>query len=69
MVVGDGEHDFASALATILHSNDRVAAMGSAGEAYAREHLNWDNIARRFGELYQEMRDGRVVGDRQPVTP
>src|SRR5262249_26424552 len=37
IVVRGGEHDFAAALATLLQSNERLAAMGSAGAVYARE--------------------------------
>jgi glycosyltransferase involved in cell wall biosynthesis len=68
MVVRNGEQDFAAALATLLQSNERLAAMGSAGAVYARERLSWDNVARRFEELYQDMRDRRIDGGRQPVA-
>jgi glycosyltransferase involved in cell wall biosynthesis len=46
---------FADVVAGLLDSPERLAAMGAAGAACARERLNWDSIARRFGELYIDM--------------
>ncbi len=46
---------FAAVVAGLLESPERLAVMGAAGAAYARERLNWDSIARRFGDLYIDM--------------
>ncbi len=46
---------FAAVVADLLKSPEQLAVMGAAGAAYAREHLNWDSIARRFGDLYVDM--------------
>ena len=57
-----GLQDLAAALASVLQSNERRAAMGAAGARYARERLRWDGIARIFQQLYREIvalgRDG-----------
>jgi glycosyltransferase involved in cell wall biosynthesis len=44
--------DFAAAIASLLASNERITAMGAAGETYARDRLTWSEVARRFEELY-----------------
>ena len=36
-------------------SHGRLAVMGAAGAAYARERLTWNSSARRFGDLYKDM--------------
>jgi glycosyltransferase involved in cell wall biosynthesis len=46
---------FAATVAGLLESDKRLAVMGAAGAAYARERLNWNGVARRFGELYREI--------------
>ncbi len=55
VVARSGQQDFAAALASLLHSDERLAAMGAAGASYARERLTWDGIARRFEEMYREL--------------
>jgi glycosyltransferase involved in cell wall biosynthesis len=55
VVTRSGQGDFAAAISGLLHSNERLAAMGAAGAKYARERLTWGEIARRFEELYREM--------------
>jgi glycosyltransferase involved in cell wall biosynthesis len=45
----------AVALAALLSSDERLAALGAGGARYARERLTWDQIARRFEEMYREM--------------
>jgi glycosyltransferase involved in cell wall biosynthesis len=47
--------EFAAVLADLLQSDERLAAMSSAGAKYAREQLTWHGIARRFEEMYLEM--------------
>jgi glycosyltransferase involved in cell wall biosynthesis len=55
-VVTDGNPtEFACALAGLLDSEDRRAAMGVAGETYVRKWLSWSGIARQFEELYMEI--------------
>ncbi len=68
IVVASGERDFATGLATLLQSNGRLAAMGSAGAVYARKRLNWEHVALRFEELYQDIRDQKVGEGRQPAA-
>ena len=46
---------FAAVLARLLSSHERLAVMGASGAKYVREHLDWQSIARRFGDLYLEM--------------
>ena len=46
---------FAAVVAGLLESHERLAVMGAAGAAYARERLNWNSIARHFGDLYVDM--------------
>jgi glycosyltransferase involved in cell wall biosynthesis len=55
LVTGSGPEDFAAALASLLASNERLAAAGVKGATYAREWLTWSEIARRFEYLYAEM--------------
>lgn len=45
----------AAALASVLDSEEQLAAMGAAGAAFARTSLSWDSIARRFEDLYREI--------------
>jgi glycosyltransferase involved in cell wall biosynthesis len=68
VVVRSGERDFATGLANLLHSSDRLAVMGAAGESYARERLSWDSIARQFGELYLDLSRRSGAGNRQPAA-
>jgi glycosyltransferase involved in cell wall biosynthesis len=67
-VARSGQHEFAAALAGILQSSERLAAMGAAGASYAREQLTWDGIARRFEGMYEEMsaRSVDAVRHRRP---
>jgi glycosyltransferase involved in cell wall biosynthesis len=51
--------EFAAVLAGLLSSNERMAAMGAAGEAYAQHRLTWTRIAGRFEELYTEIIEQR----------
>jgi len=44
---------FAAKVASLLESDERLAVMGAAGAAYARQQLSWNSIAHRFGELYR----------------
>jgi len=44
---------FAAKVVALLESDERLAVMGAAGAAYARQQLNWSSIAHRFGELYR----------------
>jgi glycosyltransferase involved in cell wall biosynthesis len=46
---------FAATVAALLESEDRLAVVGAAGAAYARQRLNWNSIACRFEELYKEV--------------
>ena len=46
---------FAAIVAGLLESHERLAVMGAAGAAYARERLNWNSIARHFGDLYIDL--------------
>jgi glycosyltransferase involved in cell wall biosynthesis len=55
VVVGNGLKEFAFALASLLDSDGRGAAMGAAGASYVRERLTWTGIARRFEDLYAEI--------------
>ncbi len=55
LVVGGNPTEFASALASLLDSDARRAAMGTAGETYARRCLSWSGIARQFENLYVEL--------------
>jgi glycosyltransferase involved in cell wall biosynthesis len=55
-VVAPGEpKGCAAVMAHLLESNEGLAVMGDAGAAYAREQLNWNSVARRFGDLYGEI--------------
>jgi glycosyltransferase involved in cell wall biosynthesis len=61
--------DFATGLALLLDSEERRRAMGAAGAAYAREHLTWDGVAQRFGDLYGDVataRPGKIGDHRGP---
>jgi glycosyltransferase involved in cell wall biosynthesis len=65
MAVGSDPKEFASALASLLDSDGRGAAMGAAGARYARERLTWSGIAGRFEDLYAEIVEyGRDCGSR-----
>jgi glycosyltransferase involved in cell wall biosynthesis len=55
LVARSGPGDFAAAFAGLLASNERLAAMGAKGAAYARGRLTWSGIARRFEDLYSEI--------------
>ena len=68
VVVRGGPQDFAAALASVLHSNERRAAMGAAGASYARERLAWDAIARMFGDLYRNIAAASRAGARHCHT-
>jgi glycosyltransferase involved in cell wall biosynthesis len=54
LVAGSESDEFASAIAGLLDSESRRAAMGDAGEAYVKERLSWGGIARQFEKLYAE---------------
>jgi glycosyltransferase involved in cell wall biosynthesis len=47
--------EFAAAFAGLLASNERLAAMGAKGAAYARGRLTWSGISRHFADLYGEI--------------
>ncbi len=55
VVAEAGNDDFASALASVLQSSERIAAMSAAGANYARERLSWNVIARRYEEMYRKI--------------
>ena len=55
IVVGGNLREFASAVASVLESDGCRAAMGAAGEIYARKWLSWGGIARQFENLYAEI--------------
>ena len=55
VVTRSSQRDLAAAMCALLHSDERLAAMGAAGARYARERLTWDEIAHRFEETYREM--------------
>jgi glycosyltransferase involved in cell wall biosynthesis len=49
-----------AALASVLWSSERLAAMSAAGAKYARHQLTWHGIAHRFDELYQKISGERA---------
>ena len=55
VVTRSGQGELATGVAGLLHSNERLAAMGAVGASYARERLTWGEIARRFEEMYREI--------------
>jgi glycosyltransferase involved in cell wall biosynthesis len=55
VIAPSSPQELAATLAGLLESNERLATMGAAGAAYARERLSWDSIARQFGELYSDI--------------
>jgi len=59
---------FAAAVADLLESNERLAAMGRAGAAYARERLSWDTIASQFEELYSDISGRSGHRSHQPAA-
>jgi glycosyltransferase involved in cell wall biosynthesis len=68
-VVAQGGHDGLSiAVANLLQSNERLAAIGAAGARYAREHLSWQRVAHRFEAMYSEIcRRDFELGHAPPV--
>jgi hypothetical protein len=52
VVAGSGRQDFATALATLLQSNQRLANAGAGGAPYAHKRLASRGIARSFDDLY-----------------
>jgi glycosyltransferase involved in cell wall biosynthesis len=60
--------DFAAAIGSLLASDERITAIGAAGEAYARDRLTWREVARRFEELYTEIVEQRRR-DLRPKRP
>jgi glycosyltransferase involved in cell wall biosynthesis len=55
---------FASVLESVLDCDERLAAMGTAGEAFARTSLSWGHIARQFESLYCDMLSDQHGGSR-----
>ena len=55
MVAPEDPKGFAATMVGLLEFDERLAAMGAAGAAYARERLNWSSIARRFEDLYSDI--------------
>jgi glycosyltransferase involved in cell wall biosynthesis len=65
LVVRKGKDTFSSVLASVLQSSERLGAMSTAGANYARQHLTWQGIARRFDALYREISGESGVSRRQ----
>ena len=55
IVAKGSEKALAASIATLLQSNERLAAMGVAGARYAREQLNWQRVAELFEGMYSEI--------------
>jgi glycosyltransferase involved in cell wall biosynthesis len=55
VVVEIDPHQLAAAVSRLLKSDELRASMGAAGANYARERLTWNNIARRFENMYREV--------------
>jgi glycosyltransferase involved in cell wall biosynthesis len=60
VVVRTDNDAFSSALASVLWSSERLAAMSAAGAKYARHQLTWHGIAHRFDELYRKISGERA---------
>ena len=60
--------ELASVLTDLLESNDRLAAMGAAGAAYARDWLSWNSVARGFEQLYRELSRQNGFRSHQPAA-
>ena len=56
LAVADDAASLAAEIARLLADDDAAAALGAGGRAYVLEHHTWDAAARRFEELYDEVR-------------
>ena len=55
VVVEIDPHQLAAVVSHLLKSDELRASMGAAGANYVRERLTWNNIARRFENMYREV--------------
>jgi glycosyltransferase involved in cell wall biosynthesis len=69
VVARGGQDGLSVAIAKLLRSNERLAAMGAAGARYAREHLSWQRVAQLFEAMYSEIsrRDLELAQSAPPV--
>jgi hypothetical protein len=64
-VVADGDPvSLGNTLFSLLGSSIQMSQMGAAGATYARAHLAWSNIGRRFTELYLTIAQGQAFKGR-----
>jgi glycosyltransferase involved in cell wall biosynthesis len=55
VVVQESHDGLSVAIANLLQSEERLAAMGAAGARYAREQLSWQRVAQLFVAMYSEI--------------
>jgi sugar transferase (PEP-CTERM/EpsH1 system associated) len=58
-LIGESADDFAIQVIRLLNDRELAAQIGAAGRQYVEEHHDWNHLAARLEQVYQQAIDGR----------